>query len=116
MHHRATGAFLGVFVAAGSGGLDGPQGIAFGADGHLYVSSSVTNTILRYDGSTGAFLDAFVPAAANGGLSTPAGLTFGPDGNLYVASPWNFRVDKYVPRKGADPTRLVGQRYRGARQ
>ncbi len=41
--------------------------------------------MLRYDGSTGAFLDVFVPAGS-GGLDGPLNATFGPDGNLYVGS------------------------------
>jgi DNA-binding beta-propeller fold protein YncE len=49
------------------------------------VPSHLTNQILRYDGTTGAFLDAFVPAGS-GGLAQPSGLVFGPDGNLYVAA------------------------------
>jgi hypothetical protein len=37
--------------------------------------------VLRYDGRTGAFLNAFVPARS-GGLDGPYGLGFGRDGNL----------------------------------
>lgn len=51
----------------------------------LFVTSFDNSRVLRYDGTTGAFLDTFVPTAA-GGLRNPAGLVFGPDGNLYVSS------------------------------
>ena len=47
-----------------------------------------------------------------GGLAAPHDFSVDPEGNLYVANPWNFTVDKYVPRKGADPKRVIGQRYR----
>src|SRR3954447_14839238 len=55
-----TGAWLGAFVAAGSGGLTDPDGMAFGHDGNLYVSSLFTHQVLRYDGRTGAFLGPLV--------------------------------------------------------
>jgi hypothetical protein len=98
-----TGAFKGVFVPSGSGGLTTPQGLAFGPDGNLYVASGnffagtpfPAGSILRYEGlagpNPGAFLGTFVPPGS-GGLSTPAGLLFGPDGkndgklDLYVTS------------------------------
>lgn len=77
-----TGAFLGPFVAAGSGGgLTRPGGEAVGPDGNLYVASNATDQILRYSGSTGEFLGVF---ASGGELDKTSGITFGPDGNLYV--------------------------------
>lgn len=66
---------LGDTFAAGSGGLDGPAGLIFGPDGDLYVSSRFTDAILRYDGTTGEFLEAFVPPGS-GGLDSPTGLVF----------------------------------------
>lgn len=89
-YDTATGEFLGDFVATNSGGLRNPQGMVFGPaieDGQgldLYVASARNGMILRYDGTTGAFLGEFV-ASGVGGLDHPIGLTFGPDGNLYVA-------------------------------
>jgi hypothetical protein len=86
-----TGAFLGDFVPSGSGGLFHPVSMVFGPDGlgdgklDLYVGCVFTNTILRYDGTTGAFKGTYVPAGS-GGMETPQGLVFGPDGDLYVAS------------------------------
>ena len=41
--------------------------------------------MLRYGGSTGAFLNAFT-ATDSGGLDNPTGLVFGSDSNLYVVS------------------------------
>jgi hypothetical protein len=61
----------------------GPSGRGHALD--LYVSSLGTDSVLRYDGTTGEFLGEFVASGA-GGLAEPEGLTFGPDGNLYVAS------------------------------
>src|SRR5262249_37645274 len=57
----------------GSGGLNQPIGEAFGPDGNFYVCSYGTNQILRYDGTTGAFIDVF---ASGGVLNGPIFLTF----------------------------------------
>jgi len=69
---------------ASGGGMSFPRGLAFGPDGNLYVASEGTDNILRYDGTTGAYLSEFVAAGA-GGFSSPKGLAFAPDGRLYVA-------------------------------
>jgi sugar lactone lactonase YvrE len=86
------GAFLGAFVPAGSGGLTNPEAVLFGPNGDLYVSSCVeklnkffsnlfsaavtgTSVVLRYDGTTGAFLGTFV-TPDSGGLNCPISMTF----------------------------------------
>jgi hypothetical protein len=78
-YDETTGAFVGVF-ASGSG-LNSPIGLVSGPDGNLYVTSIVvTNTlgsVLRYNGATGGFIDAFVPSGS-GGLDGAAGLLFTP--------------------------------------
>jgi len=58
------------FVTPGSGGLLNAHASVFGGDGDLYVSSFGTSEVLRYDGETGAFIDAFVAARA-GGINGP---------------------------------------------
>jgi hypothetical protein len=78
------------FIAPASGGLTRPRVPVFGPDSNadglpdLYVASAHTDEVLRYDGSTGAFLDVFV-APGSGGLNGPADLAFGSDGKLYVS-------------------------------
>jgi hypothetical protein len=52
----------------------------------LYVSARGNDNVLRYNGTTGSFIDIFV-ATRSGGLAGPEDLVFGPDGNLYVSSP-----------------------------
>jgi len=64
--------------------LDVPVGLEFGPGGNLFVVSNANHSVLRYDGTTGAFIDAFVPNGS--GLNVPTDLTFGSDGNLYVCS------------------------------
>jgi len=58
----------------------------------LLVSSNDTNEVLRYDGTTGAFVGVF---AAGGGLDGPVDLVFGPDDNLYVASETTNNVKRF---------------------
>lgn len=97
---RHNGVAFEAFVAAGSGGLNGPTGLTFGPDGHLYVSSFNSHNVLRYNGSTGAYLSTFI-SAGSGTLNGPWGLTFGPDGRLYVASAGNSKVLRYDGATGA---------------
>jgi DNA-binding beta-propeller fold protein YncE len=66
----------------------------------LYVGSTVTNEVKRYDGSTGAFAGNFV-SAGSGGLGDPFGLAFGPDGNFYVSSAGGGNVLRYSGASGA---------------
>jgi sugar lactone lactonase YvrE len=93
-----TGAFRGVFVAPGDGGLDAPDlGIIGGPDGNVYVDSygsgpNPVNSVMRYDGTTGALFPSAGRTGANfvtpndGGLQGTEGLAFGGDGLLYVAN------------------------------
>jgi DNA-binding beta-propeller fold protein YncE len=98
-----TGAYLNDFVPPGSGGLGHPVVQVFGPSGRnpsgldLYVSDERTGSILRYDGTTGAFLGVFVPHGS-GGLGSPTGLVFGPDGYLYVSDSGFFGSPPVVLR------------------
>ncbi|MCG8408990.1 MAG: M12 family metallo-peptidase [Phycisphaerales bacterium] len=97
MEFDLDGNYLGDFVAPGVGGLDEPAGLTFGPDGNLYVSSSLTDNVLRYNGATGAFINIF---ASGGGLTAPFGLTFGPNGNLFVTA-GDHEVFEYNGLSGA---------------
>src|SRR5206468_3946258 len=76
---------------------------AFGPDGNLYVANGCS--ILRYNGTTGAFIDAFVPACVPEGIEFNS-VRFGPDGNLYASAgtygPAAGSVQRYDGRTGAD--------------
>ena len=103
----ATGAFDRAFVTAGSGGLGGTHGMAFGPDANgdgvpeLYVSGRDSHNVVRYDGVTGLPLGSYV-TTGSGGLSWPEGLTFDPSGStLYVSSPGTNEILKYNAQTGA---------------
>ena len=70
--------------------------LEFGPDGNLYVSSHYTNQILRFDGTTGEFIDIF---ASGGGLDRPFGLDFH-NGYLYVGSHYDGQLLRYNSTNG----------------
>jgi hypothetical protein len=71
----SNGNFLGRFISAGSGGLGQLGCLTIGPEGDIYICSTDTNQVLKYDGVSGAFLDVFVKTAA-GGLNQPVSLVF----------------------------------------
>ncbi|MBD2464649.1 PEP-CTERM sorting domain-containing protein [Oscillatoria sp. FACHB-1407] len=85
-----TGEFLGRFDQGGT--LLRPYGLAFGPDNKVYVSSFLTDEILRYDAVTGEFIDVFASGAGTvNGLNGPNDLLFGADGSLFVTTQGSVR-------------------------
>jgi outer membrane protein assembly factor BamB len=84
----ATGSYQGEFVAAGSGGLQNAEGLAFLPDGSLLVASYGSGQILRYDGTSGSFIGAF---ATVGG---PTGMLIH-NGEVFVSSFSTGRINRY---------------------
>src|SRR5262249_59594134 len=66
-----------------------PAGMLFGPDGNLYVVSINTDSVARFDGTTGGFIDDFIPSRS-GGVFRPRDITFGstdPSSLAYVPDP-----------------------------
>jgi hypothetical protein len=94
-----TGAFLSSFVSSGSGGVNGLRGLLFehpsasGCGDLLLVNQNVNfnlnGEVLQYNGTTGAFLKALIPAADAHGPYAPRGIVLWNDTTLFVADQGN---------------------------
>lgn len=94
LRYNLDGTFSDSFVAAGAGGLSGAVGMVFDDSGNLLVASANNNRILRYNGTTGAFIDVFLSTNING----PTALTVVPEPTSIlvatVGSAWLLRRRK----------------------
>lgn len=110
-YNGVSGAYLGNFVAPGSGGLSATQEVKFGLDGHLYVTGYYTPNILRFDSTNGNLLGQFSNGYA---MENPTKMSFGPDGRIYVSQWGNAKnavvrfnattgafIDEFTPPLGA---------------
>lgn len=86
-----TGAYKGVYIDKGVGGLTNPSAPNFGPDNLVYVGDAATNRVLRYD-RNGKFIDVF--AGPESGLNGPFMNTFD-DKYMYIASQNNNSVIRY---------------------
>jgi DNA-binding beta-propeller fold protein YncE len=115
------GKFLDMFATGPEGPtLDYPLGAVVSrpyahlitADQMLWVTDGGTNRVLKYD-LTGKYLYGWgQPGPYPGQFGGPHALTVDQDGNLYIAEVFSGRVQKFQPKPGADPSKLVGQEKR----
>jgi len=85
VYDACSGAFLRELDPAGR--IRGAQAVRLGPDGLIYVTSEISQQILRYRNDTLEFVDVF---ATLPGID-PTGFAFGPGGDLYVAG---FKTDE----------------------
>jgi uncharacterized protein YqgC (DUF456 family) len=68
--------------------------VKFGPDGNIYVSDSNSAAVLKYSGSTLAYIGIFAgPAVGPFGSIAPLGIAWGLNGNLYAM--WDIYQSYY---------------------
>jgi len=79
-----------VTLSASSGSLSGPAGLAFDANGNLWVANGTSNTVVQFAASQLAASGSPTPTvtlgATNGSLGGPFCLAFDARGNLWVTN------------------------------
>jgi hypothetical protein len=95
-HDPETGAFIDIFVPAGTGGMDSAGGLAFGPYGDLFVANPTDSNVLRFDGSTGALIGVF----ASTGLVDPYDIVFDSNTNMYVNDYNTHEIRRYSSATG----------------
>jgi outer membrane protein assembly factor BamB len=82
--------------------LKGPEGIAFGPDGRMYLIDAINDRIVSYD-NEGTFLTTIGKGGKSAGefafhsedgLAYWGDITIGPDASLYVTDPFNARIQQ----------------------
>jgi len=82
-------------------------------DQHLWMGDGGTQRVTKYD-LNGNFLYGWgQPGGQPGQIWGPHQMSVDQDGNFYMAEVQNGRIQKFVPKPGADPAKLVGKEVRG---
>ena len=113
-HHRIqvfdeNGKFLDMWT---TGVRSLPYAHLITTDQFLWIADGGTNRIVKYDLS-GHYLYGWGTGGAPWGqFNGPHSLTVDQEGNLYIAEVFNGRIQKFRPRPGADPAKLIGPELR----
>jgi len=79
-------------------------------DNYLWVSDGMTNRFLKYDLNGKLLYSWGTFGAFPGGMWGPHQFSVDSEGNLYIAETFGGRVQKFRPKKGADPAKLIQPR------
>ena len=89
-----------------------PYAHLISTDQFLWISDGGTQRIVKYD-LNGHYLYGWGgPGGQPGQFNGPHSITVDQEGNLYLAEVFNGRVQKFHPKPGADPAKMVGQELR----
>lgn len=89
-----------------------PTRLVITKDQVLWMTEANYNRVAKFD-LNGKLLTYWgVTGDAPGAFDNAHNFDVDEGGNLFVADAWNNRVQKFVPRKGADSARLIGPEYR----
>jgi hypothetical protein len=85
-----------------------PDYIMVSADQHLWIATGATDMMLKYD-LRGKLLEAWGKAGnAQGAFHDIHGFSVDPTGTFYAAEAAGGRTQRFSPKPGADPAKLVG--------
>ena len=87
--------------------LQDPSGEEF-----LWVADGSSNRMLKFDLNGNYLYGWGTPGDDYGHFNGPHSITTDQDGNLYISEVFAGRVQKFVPRPGADPAKIAGQQLR----
>ena len=88
-----------------------PYYIMMSEDQHLWVADGVTNKFMKFDLMGNLLYSWGTFGAFPGGIWGVHQFSVDSEGNLYTADVHVGRVQKFVPRPGADPAQLTGMLY-----
>jgi outer membrane protein assembly factor BamB len=90
----------------GPNSMDGPTALVYDSGGNLLVLNEFSHNVLKFNGTTGAFMSTFIASTALGaaGIGDPGDMELGADGNLYIMGHFNdggANVAKFSGTTGA---------------
>jgi peptidylamidoglycolate lyase len=92
-------------------GMVSPTRVYIAQDQSAWVQDATASRMMKYD-LNGKLLTYFgTPGTFPGAFLGPHDFSVDVEGSLYVSNGQTHRFEKYVPKKNADRSRLVGQRF-----